>query len=506
MSNRYSACYVMFSLAASILGLVISSAASAAICQVTTLGTGAGAATWASPVDLQTALDNLACSEIWVETGTYKPTTMDADPRKAKFLIHRVTVSPVAIYGGFVGTETERDARNPATHPTILSGDVGTPGDNSDNSYSVVYMDGSFAGGSITASTVLDGFTIRDGNANGDFPQNIGGGLTCNGRLGGQQCSPTLSNLIFSGNRAGFGGALFNDGSGGGYSSPILDNVVFSGNSATTIAGAMYNQGSNGTSSPALNNVTFSGNSAPYAGAMYCLGNTGISSPALNGVTFSGNNASASGGAIYILCSSGVCAPVLSNVTFNGNTAGSVGGAIYIESDGGNITPLLDNVTFNANSAAFAGGAMFNNGSNGNASPTLRNVILWGNSLQTGGIGMGIYNAPNGGIASPAIDHSVLQDSGGSGAGWDASLGSDGGGNLDADPLLGTLQDNGGLTQTQLPGSGSSAIDTGDDGVCANAPVNGVDQRGVTRLNGAHCDIGAVEISDLIFADGFDSP
>ena len=43
---------------------------------------------------------------------------------------------------------------------------------------------------------------------------------------------------------------------------------------------------------------------------------------------------------------------------------------------------------------------------------------------------------------------------------------------------------------------GSPAIDAGDDAVCAQTgadKVNGVDQRGVTRPQGAHCDIGAFE-------------
>jgi hypothetical protein len=41
--------------------------------------------------------------------------------------------------------------------------------------------------------------------------------------------------------------------------------------------------------------------------------------------------------------------------------------------------------------------------------------------------------------------------------------------------------------------SGSTAIDHGSDSVCAASPVNGVDQRGVSRPQGSHCDIGAYE-------------
>jgi hypothetical protein len=56
------------------------------------------------------------------------------------------------------------------------------------------------------------------------------------------------------------------------------------------------------------------------------------------------------------------------------------------------------------------------------------------------------------------------------------------------DPSLTDLQDNGGLTYTHALTAGSPAIDTGDDASCL-----ATDQRGVTRPQGAHCDIGAYE-------------
>jgi hypothetical protein len=63
--------------------------------------------------------------------------------------------------------------------------------------------------------------------------------------------------------------------------------------------------------------------------------------------------------------------------------------------------------------------------------------------------------------------------------------------------ILGPLANNGGPTLTHLPLPGSPAIDTGDDGVCNAAPVNGVDQRGWLRPAGFACDIGAVEAGGL---------
>ncbi len=68
------------------------------------------------------------------------------------------------------------------------------------------------------------------------------------------------------------------------------------------------------------------------------------------------------------------------------------------------------------------------------------------------------------------------------------------------------LEDNGGPTQTIALLPGSPAIDAGDADVCANPPVNGVDQRGYMRPGdgSATCSIGAYEYdaSDLLLCNG----
>jgi CSLREA domain-containing protein len=60
---------------------------------------------------------------------------------------------------------------------------------------------------------------------------------------------------------------------------------------------------------------------------------------------------------------------------------------------------------------------------------------------------------------------------------------------LHTDPLLGPLQDNGGPTPTMALAFGSPALEAGDNATCES-----VDQRGVARPQGAHCDIGASEL------------
>ncbi|GAA0713823.1 choice-of-anchor Q domain-containing protein [Dokdonella soli] len=70
-------------------------------------------------------------------------------------------------------------------------------------------------------------------------------------------------------------------------------------------------------------------------------------------------------------------------------------------------------------------------------------------------------------------------------------------------PLLGTLRDNGGPTQTHALMSRSPAINTGN-----NAANLGTDQRGTgyPRVSGAAADIGAYEVqqADIVFNNGFD--
>ena len=59
---------------------------------------------------------------------------------------------------------------------------------------------------------------------------------------------------------------------------------------------------------------------------------------------------------------------------------------------------------------------------------------------------------------------------------------------VSTNPLLAALASNGGPTETLALSPGSSAIDAGDAGCPAT------DQRGVTRPQGAACDIGAFEL------------
>ncbi len=80
------------------------------VCYVNASASAGGAndaSSWSDAyTDLQAALGNVGCTEIWVAAGTYYPTS--GTDRTVTFQIK----NNVAIYGGFSGTETARDQRH----------------------------------------------------------------------------------------------------------------------------------------------------------------------------------------------------------------------------------------------------------------------------------------------------------------------------------------------------------------------------------------------------------
>jgi hypothetical protein len=246
-----------------------------------------------------------------------------------------------------------------------------------------------------------------------------------------------------------------------------------------------------------VSHSTFSGNICVEEGAM-CYGG-GISTYPYGNVTvsdstFSGNVA-ITGGAIFSNCSP--FTPSFLSVTrstFTNNVATEWGGGAI----GTCNEAVVSNSTFYGNSAAegnydSVGGAI------ANAGPlTVINSTFWGNSGYDAG---GIYNNDYNDKAEVLLQNSIIANST-RGANCYGNI-TDGGGNLsypdtscggiNADPLLGPLQDNGGPTFTMAPDFDSPALESAVDAICAEEPVYNLDQRGVVRPGGSHCDIGAVE-------------
>lgn len=270
----------------------------------------------------------------------------------------------------------------------------------------------------------------------------------------------TISNSIFSDNWAGRAGVLYNsDGT------ITVNNSVFSGNGTEVI----FNN--NGTM--VVGNSTFSDNSGGV------IGNFGT--VMVSNSTFS-NNSAVGGGVL-----SNGADMIVRNSTFFGNSASEYGGAIV---SGRTLT--VSNSTFSGNRTDRDGGSIYNVV----GVATVSNSTFSGNSAL--GDGDSIYNHASGTIT---LKNTIIAAQPKEGNCFGTII--DGGGNLsypdttcpgiNADPMLGPLQDNGGLTWTMALGEGSAALDAADDAICAAPPVNNLDQRGVTRPQGLHCDIGAVE-------------
>jgi hypothetical protein len=128
-------------------------------------------ATWGNAsTNLQDALTlALEGDEIWVAAGTYYPDDGKTNnDRNATFALPY----GAALYGGFAGDETQLSAANPQTNETILSGDINGDNTSAGNSYHVVSV--FFA----PETSILQGFTIQDGNAdNASTPNDRGGAI-----------------------------------------------------------------------------------------------------------------------------------------------------------------------------------------------------------------------------------------------------------------------------------------------------------------------------------------
>lgn len=367
-------------------------------------------------VDLQDALAYAEGSggevdEIWITRGTYAPAPPGSD-RNISFDL----LDGVHLYGGFVGTESEIDERDPDGEPTILTGDLNgddsaDPSSADENSYHVL-----MGLGDDNASCVLDGLTIVGGNADGEDDDERGAGLFLDG------FHPILDRCYFEGNHAlDLGGAIYSQAS-----DPIFTDSTFVGNVADHLGGALYLLGSN----PMFSGCVFEANEAGvFGGAIYStlsdptflecrfLANTATSGGAIYSILFveltllnctlNGNSATGNGGAVYLHDTDGS----ITNCVFSGNAAGSGAGFSYVELFGFNFQMTVANCTFGGNVAENEAGAFENFG----GTMSVANSVLWGNEPDS--------FANDGTGASLTIEYSCVQG------------GAAGVGNISEDPL-----------------------------------------------------------------------
>ena len=320
---------------------------------------------------------------IWVAEGTYFPTkdpfgnTSPTDPTDPDYSRDKTFYIPdgVKIYGGFVGTETtlvERSLAVIANNTSTLSGDIGIPNDNNDNSYHVVLA---AASEDTAIGITIDGFTITGGNANGADSITVKGNQISRVNGGGivmyNGVNSLYNNVLFE-NEADFGGGVFtNNGTN------MLYRNTLSRNSANSAGGGIITFYGNNT----LTNNTLSENSAKegYGGGIYVF----LSTSTLVNNILSENSAKVNGGGIYKNESTNT----LNNNTLMRNDALNLGGGIFIDS-GNNI--LFNNVLSDNSTTNYGGGIHIVNGTN-----TLINNTLSRNEADQDGGGIYMFDGTN---------------------------------------------------------------------------------------------------------------
>jgi len=203
--------------------------------------------------------------EIRVAEGVYTPDCNSAEPngtgsRKASFWI----VNKTSLKGGYAGAGTpDPNARNIELYETILSGDLnGDDGpdfaNNGENSYHVVT-----GGNNRRETTVIDGFTITGGYANGSgWDDSRGGGI-----MFSLDCGFRITNCTVIGNKAeNSGGGMYSVGDGGCGSTII--NCRFISNASCWRGGAFC---LSAESIPHIINCIISRNEAVTGGAIYVI-------------------------------------------------------------------------------------------------------------------------------------------------------------------------------------------------------------------------------------------
>ncbi|MCC7293666.1 MAG: right-handed parallel beta-helix repeat-containing protein, partial [Phycisphaerales bacterium] len=312
--------------------------------QTKTGGNNTGADWTNAYTDMQDALeaaeDPEVC-EVWVADGTYKPddcTNCNSADRQSTFEIP----DHVGVYGGFEGTTDETDRkedRSPSTDITTLTGLIGMT--TTQRVYHVVTIPTA-----ASTATILDGFTVKNGKADGSgTDEGIGGGALVKGDAQFKTCT-------FEYNKAKNGGA-----------------ACLYGSAAYFIDCAM------------VNNDADDGSGGGSGGAIYVAGSH-TAPVVFRRCNINNNESLGDGGAVYVADNSHWIQ--MTNCLFYQNEAdkddnGTEGGAIYTHEPIG-----LYNCTFARNQCGNDddGGAIYL--THEDESSTIYNCIFWGNMTNAG--------------------------------------------------------------------------------------------------------------------------
>jgi CSLREA domain-containing protein len=413
--------------------------------------------------------------------------------------------------------------------PIILSGDESTRLFNVGNNGNLTLLNLTVRDGRSATAGAIDANNGTLNLAGVSFVNNIATGNDGGAIRAGRSLSILGSN--FSGNQAGErGGAIFF--SGGAAHTLLISATNFSGNQAGQRGGAIA---APSTSNIFIYDSVFSGNIAEGSqtshggGAIFIDNGYDDNEVVIERTAFSGNlTFHGSGGALYL--NDDVPAHIRDS-SFNGNISGGPsysgrGGAIF--SQNGNLE--VRRVTLNGNLTAVngQGGAIHQAGTGAvtgvanstffaNAAPDgqggalrvaagqlrLRNVTLASNEASAGS---GLHNSGTVQVwnsilsgGDPVCAGTAPQNQGNNLQNPGTTCG---GSITSADPRLEAPGFNGGPLPSLLTiglRPDSPAIDAGSNAVCAAAPVNNEDQRGLPRPVDGNgdltpiCDIGAFE-------------
>lgn len=310
---------------------------------------------WANAyTDLQSALSIAFINdEIWVAAGTYKPTS--TTDRSISFVMK----NGVDMFGGFAGTETSIAERNIADNPTYLSGDIGQPGDNTDNSLKVVRIQ------NFTTPFVFDGFRVvsgYDGSSSGK-----GAGMYV---FNNPASSITINNTILFNNYAYH--------SGGGM---IIDNSTTLFNHCEFLYNSSFNYGGGAIYSANVSNASI------YLYDCIFTGNTSREGPVINfdgdelimeRNVISSNSSTTSGNIINV--SLGVTRFEINNSLIVGNLVDNAGSSIISSYTSGPNSSSLTNVTIchnrNSSNLDVYAEAIYQS----NSAMVISNCIIFGNT------------------------------------------------------------------------------------------------------------------------------
>ncbi|HEY3385826.1 MAG TPA: choice-of-anchor Q domain-containing protein, partial [Saprospiraceae bacterium] len=419
---------------------------------------------WANAyTKLQDALF-IACTctgitQVWVAAGTYYPDEGNGQTNNNRNSTFQLC-SGKSVYGGFDGTETTLSERDWEANETILSGNIDNMPSTTGDAYHVVLAS------NTNNTALLDGFTITAGNANGSVvPLNRGGAVYK------ENGAAKFQHIYFTLNLAADGASYYSLGG-----NSTLTDCTFENNHGTVVIGGVNNQ-----ASPAvITRCHFIDNMGGIETA--AVGNTACTVTFID-CSFIGNEAgvgNGSAGAVHSWNST----VNFYNCLFSGNRATRHGGAIY---NSLNTTANIINCTFSGNRATLEGGAIYNEQ---NAIANVKNSIIWNNQAgsSTTSTSASIFNS----TATTNASYSLVANSGGSGGGWQSTIGVDGGNNIASDPLF-ILNVNPATAPTVIGDlhlqTSSSAINAGNN----SFNTHPFDFDGNPRIEDDMIDMGAFE-------------